>query len=395
METFDVVVIGGGVVGTSIACHLAMLGARRVALLERGTLGGGTTAQSSCILRTHYSVREDAELAHAALRIFARFAGYLDDPEAVSGYNRCGLMIVAPEGERAEALKATLAVERTLGIDARDLSTAEARERHPLVDFGDIAHVGFEPDAGYADAHLVLSSFARGARRRGVAIREGVNVTGLLRDSVGRITGVRTSGGDFGAGTVVCAQNIWSREVAAWTGIALPLTISRHAVFTLEGPTAYTKDLPVLKDLASPAKLYLRSYATRQLLVGDGNEGEALAAPDTEQADVPLDYVVELGEQVAHRLPAFADAGLATSWTGVYDVTPDWNPVLGPLPGIDGISVAYGFSGHGFKLSPIVGRLIAQQVLAMPTDFPLAPYALERFATGRLLAGRYGTGAVS
>ena len=133
METFDVVVIGGGVVGTSIACHLAMLGARRVALLERGTLGGGTTAQSSCILRTHYSVREDAELAHAALRIFARFAGYLDDPEAVSGYNRCGLMIVAPEGERAEALKATLAVERTLGIDARDLSTAEARERHPLV----------------------------------------------------------------------------------------------------------------------------------------------------------------------------------------------------------------------------------------------------------------------
>jgi sarcosine oxidase subunit beta len=103
--------------------------------------------------------------------------------------------------------------------------------------------------------------------------------------------------------------------------------MSRHAVFTLEGATPYTRDLPVLKDLASPAKLYMRSYATRQLLVGDGNEGETLAAPDTEQADVPLDHVVELGAQVAHRLPAFADAGLASSWTGVYDVTPDWNPV--------------------------------------------------------------------
>ncbi|MBE7522658.1 MAG: FAD-dependent oxidoreductase [Burkholderiales bacterium] len=103
MESFDVVVVGGGVVGTSIACHLAMLGARRVALLERGTLGGGTTAQSSCILRTHYSVREDAELAHAAIGIFARFAEYLEDPEAVSGYNRCGLMIVAPEGARRGA----------------------------------------------------------------------------------------------------------------------------------------------------------------------------------------------------------------------------------------------------------------------------------------------------
>lgn len=395
METFDVVVVGGGVVGTSIACHLAMLGAGRIALLERGTLGGGTTAQSSCILRTHYSVREDAELAHAAIGIFARFAAYLDDDEAASGYNRCGLMIVAPEGQRAEALAQTLAVERSLGIDARDLSIAEARERHPLVDFGDIAHVGFEPDAGYADAHLVLSSFVRAARRRGVTIREGTEVANLLRDGAGRIIGVRTSTGDVHAGTVVCAQNIWSRDVGAWTGVELPLTISRHAVFTLEGPTAYTKDLPVLKDLASPAKLYLRSYATRQLLVGDGNEGETLARPDTEQADVPLDHVLELGEQVAHRLPAFAEAGLATSWTGVYDVTPDWNPVLGPLPGVEGLAIAYGFSGHGFKLSPIVGRLMAQHVLGLPTDYPLAPYALERFASGRLLAGRYGVGAVS
>jgi len=395
VQSYDIVVVGGGVIGTSIACHLAMLGAPRVALLERGSLGGGTTAQSSCILRTHYSVREDAELAHAAIGIFARFAEYLDDPEAASGYNRCGLMIVAPEGERAQALKDTLAIERSLGIDARDLAIAEARERHPLVAFDDIAHVGFEPDAGYADAHLVLSSFVRAARRRGVSFREGVNATGLVRSGGGRVVGVRTPAGDIHAGTVVCAQNIWSREVAAWTGIALPLAISRHAVFTLEGPTAYTKDLPVLKDLASPAKLYLRSYATRQLLVGDGNEGETLDTPDTEQADVPLDHVVELGEQVAHRLPAFAEAGLASSWTGVYDVTPDWNPVLGPLPGIDGLAVAYGFSGHGFKLSPIVGRLVAQQVLGLATDFPLAPYALERFASGRLLAGRYGTGAVS
>jgi sarcosine oxidase subunit beta len=166
-------------------------------------------------------------------------------------------------------------------------------------------------------------------------------------------------------------------------------------VFTLEGATPYLRDYPVFKDLASPAKLYLRSYGGRQLLVGDGNEGAMLDAPDLTQANVPLDYVAELGEQVAQRLPAFADAGLAASWTGVYDVTPDWNPVLGPLPGIDGLLVAYGFSGHGFKLAPIVGRLIAQAALGQPEDFDLAPYALERFASGRLLAGRYGAGAVS
>jgi len=395
VETFDTIVVGGGVIGTSIACHLAMLGARRVALLERATLGTGTTAQSSCILRTHYSVREDAELAHASLRIFARLPGYLDDPEAASGYNRCGLMVVAPDGPRAEALAQTLAVERSLGIDARDLSAAEARDRHPLVMLDDIAHVGYEPDAGYADAHLTLSAFAKAARRRGVAIRENTAVTGLLRANGGRVIGVRTPAGDLHAGRVICALNIWTGTLARWTGIELPLTLSRHAVFTLDGPVPYTRDLPVLKDLASPSKLYLRSYATTQLLVGDGNEGETIEAPDTEQADVPLDHVVELGAQVAHRLPAFAEAGLAASWTGVYDVTPDWNPVLGALPGVDGIDIAYGFSGHGFKLSPIVGRLMAQHALGVPTDLPLAPYALERFSTGRLLTGRYGVGAVS
>ena len=164
---------------------------------------------------------------------------------------------------------------------------------------------------------------------------------------------------------------------------------------TLEGETPYTRDLPVVKDLASPGKIYFRSYGGRQVLAGEGNEGETIAVPSTEQADVPLDYAADIGEQLAHRVPAFADAGLARSWTGVYDVTPDWNPVLGALPGIDGLFVAFGFSGHGFKLSPIVGRMIAQASLRLPTDLPLAPYSIERFTAGRLLEGRYGTGAVS
>lgn len=394
MASADFVVVGGGVVGVSIAWHLARLGARDVVLLERGQLGGGTTAQSSCILRTHYSVREDAELAHAAIKVFRRFAEYLGDPEAESGDHRCGLMIVAPEGARAAALRETLAVERSLGIDAREIDSAEARRIHPLLNLDGIAAIGWEPDGGYADAYLTLSAFARNARRLGVSVREGVAVTGLLRAGA-RVTGVATTAGDLAAGAVISAQNIWSGELAAWTGLALPLTMSRHAVFTLEGATAYGRELPVLKDLASASKLYMRSYGGRQLLVGDGNEGKTIATPDTEQADVPLEHVVELGEQVAHRLPAFADAGLAASWTGVYDVTPDWNPVLGPAPGLPGLWLAYGFSGHGFKLSPIVGRLIAQSALGLPTDFDLAPYALERFAAGRLLAGRYGAGAVS
>jgi sarcosine oxidase, subunit beta len=395
VTSYDAIVIGGGVIGVSIAYHVARFGGGRVLLLERGQLGGGTTAQSSCIVRTHYSVPENVALAQKGLEAFEHFAAYLGDAEADAGFTRCGLMIVAAEGPRVAALRETLAVARALGLGADEIALDDARRIHPLLQLDDIAAVGWEPRSGYADAYLTLTAFARNARRLGATLREGVAVTGLARNAAGRVTGVETTEGPFTAGVVISAQNIWTRELAAWTGIDLPLALSRHAVFTLEAPVPYSRELPVLKDLASPGKLYMRSYGGRQLLVGDGNEGEEIAAPDTEQADVSLDYVAGIGEQVAHRMPAFGEAGLAASWTGVYDVTPDWNPVLGALPGIDGLHVAYGFSGHGFKLSPIVGRLVAQSALGLPTDLPLAPYALDRFAAGHLLAGRYGAGAVS
>ncbi len=395
MEHYDAIVIGGGVIGTSIACHLARLGAKRTLLLERGQLGGGTTAQSSCILRTHYSVRENVALAQAAMRAFDDFPAYLGDDEADCGYRRCGYLIVAPEGAAADAVRATLAIERELGIEARELDAAEARERHPLLRYDDVAVVGWEPGAGYADAYMTLSAYVRAARKAGATVREGVAVTGLVRDATGRIVGVETPTGPIGAGVVVSAQNIWSREVARWAGVELPLTMSRHSVMTLEAETPYGHDLPVVKDLVSPGRLYFRSYGGRQVLVSEGNEGVDIPEPDVEQADVPLDEVVHVGEQLAHRMPAFETAGLAASWTGVYDVTPDWNPVLGPVDGVPGLVLAYGFSGHGFKLSPIVGRLVAQAALGLAPDFPLAPYALSRFAAHRLLTGRYGAGAVS
>ncbi|MBK7331253.1 MAG: FAD-binding oxidoreductase [Betaproteobacteria bacterium] len=388
MEHYDAIVIGGGVIGTSIACHLARLGAKRTLLLERGQLGGGTTAQSSCILRTHYSVRENVVLAQAAMRAFDDFAAYLGDAEADCGYRRCGYLIVAPEGAAADAVRASLAIERELGIEARELDAAEARERHPLLRYDDVAVVGWEPGAGYADAYLTMTAFVRAARRAGAVVREGVEVTGLVRDAHGRVCGVETPQGAIGAGVVVSAQNIWSREAARWAGIALPLAMSRHSVMTLEAETPYGHDLPVVKDLVSPGRIYFRSYGGRQVLVSEGNEGVDIPEPDIEQADVPLDEVVHVGEQLMHRMPAFESAGLAASWTGVYDVTPDWNPVLGPVDGVPGLHLAYGFSGHGFKLSPIVGRLVAQAALGHAPDFPLAPYALSRFAEHRLLTGR-------
>jgi len=395
VEKFDVVVIGGGVVGTSVAFHLSRLGAKKVLLLERETIGSGTTAQSSGILRTHYSVRENVELAKRSWDVFNDFAAYVGDAEASCGLVRCGYLISAAAGDKLEPLRASLAEQKAQGIRLEVLSRAQASELLPIASFDDAALIGFEPDAGFADAYLVATSFARSARRGGVTIREGVCANRLLLDGP-RVVGVATSTGNVACATVLSTQNIWTRELAAWVDRAMPVVPERHAVLALECETApYTFAMPVFKDLASPGMLYCRSYGGRQMLVSEGLVGERLAATDTEQADVPLDYVAAVGEQVAARFPAYEAAGLASSWTGVYDVTPDWNPVLGRLPGIDGLVMGFGFSGHGFKLSPTVGRVLAQEALGLPTDVSLAPYSIERFSNGDLLVGKYGSGAVS
>jgi sarcosine oxidase subunit beta len=395
MESFDAIVIGAGVIGSSVAYHLARLGARKVLVLERLQIGAGTSTQSSGILRTHYSVIENVELARRSWSVFTNFSEYLQDEDAASGLVKCGYLICAPEGPKLAPLQAALQGQQAKGIEVQFVGREEARSLLPIAKFDDAALIGYEPEAGFADAYLVATSFARAARRQGVKIMEGVSVEKLLVDN-GRVCGVETTHGTFRSDTVISTQNIWATDIERWTGIPTPVVPERHAVLALECKDApYTFKMPVFKDLGSPGMLYCRSYGGNQMLVSEGTVGETLAAPDNEQGDIPMDYVVEVGAQVAERFPAYETAGLASSWTGVYDVTPDWNPVLGRVPGLEGLVVGYGFSGHGFKLSPGVGRVLAQSALNLPTDVPLAPYALERFQSGQLLTGKYGLGAVS
>ena len=394
MENYDVIVIGAGVIGSSVAFHLAKLGAGRVLVLDRSQVGAGTTSQSSGILRTHYSVKENVELALRSWGVFNDFANYVEDEEASSGIVKCGYLIAAPDGDKLEPLRESLNRQIDMGIRLELLDQKQAAERLPIARFDDAALIGYEPDAGFADAYMVATGFARAARRKGVKIMEGVEVQQLLIEG-GKVVGVDTSQGKFMAGTVVSAQNIWASQIEKWTGISSPVVPERHSVLALEGPEAYSFSMPVYKDLGSPGMLYCRSYGGNQMLVSEGIVGETLPEPDNEQGDITLDYTVEVGAQVADRFPSFETAGVASQWTGVYDVTPDWNPVLGRLPDLPGLVVGYGFSGHGFKLSPAVGLVLAQEALGLKTEVPLTPYSLERFRKGELLVGKYGLGAVS
>ena len=391
---YDIIVIGAGAIGCSAAWHARSLGAKKVLLIDRGGIAEGTSSQSSSILRTHYSVRENVELARRSWSVFTKFGEYLDDPQAECGLNRCGYLVVAADDERGEAVRASLAQQRTMGIEANEIDAKQAREILPLLNTDDLAIFGHEPEAGYADAYLTATAFARAARRLGVEVRQGEAVESLITEG-SRVTGIRTKAGTYTAGMVICVANVWTnRLIESSIGVSIPLVAERHEVVAFEAPQPYLPSYPVLKDMASESMVYARCYGRSQLLASPGLVGHA-TDPDERQADVPLDIIATLGEQVAARLSSFDQAGVASTWTGLYDVTPDWNPVLGPLPGWQGLQVGFGFSGHGFKLSPAIGRLLAQSALGLPTEVPLAPYRYERFDEGALLIGRYGKGAVS
>ena len=392
-ESYDVVVVGGGVIGASVLFQLTRLGCRSALLIERGDIAGGATAQSSGIVRTHYSVPANVAVARASLAMFERFAELVDDPGADAGLVKSGYLIVAPPGVASDAVRASIASEQEIGIEAQLVDRKQALALHPWLNLDDIDAIGFEADAGFADPYLVATGFARAARAKGAKIRTGTAATGLIR-SGDRVTGVQTSAGPIEAGTVLLATNVWTRDTAAWAGLDIPLEITVHHVFTLAADRPYTPNLPVLKDLASPARLYMRASGGH-LLVGAGHEGTLTDDPEANQVEVDMDALIDEAGQAAHRMEAFASGRLVRSWSGLYDTTPDWNPVLGPVPGVPGLQVAFGFSGHGFKLSPMIGRMLAQSLLGREPDLPLHPYRYTRFEDGEPLVGLYGAGAVS
>ncbi len=227
MQSYDAIVIGAGVIGCSVAYHLVRFGAKRVLVIDRTQIGAGTTSQSSGILRTHYTVAENVELALASWRVFRNFAEYVGDPEASAGLVQCGYLIASPDGPKLSALRHGLDGQRRQGITVDELDARQASELLPIARFDDAALIGYEPDAGFADPYLVASGFAKAARRHGAKILEGVEVQALQHDN-GRVVGVETSQGCFASDTVISAQNIWARDIERWTGIASPVSAERH-----------------------------------------------------------------------------------------------------------------------------------------------------------------------
>ncbi len=386
----DIVIIGGGVIGCSVAYNLAALGAKNVVLLERKAVCSGGTARSCAIVRTHYSIR--ANLVHAAesLKIFREF------PEIVGGessFQRTGYLILGPEEHRPH-MEAVFQAQNEYGIDTATLTPDQAREIHPLLAFEDVGVIGYDSMAGYCDPHLTTTTYARRARELGVTVCTETPVTGMRLN--GGMKSVETPSADFNTPFVIIAAGPWTNSIGAMIGLEFPYVVSKHKVVTLRAAGhPYHPDWPIVKDMMTDDKIYFRPETGGVVLVGTGDHGEPVADPDWQDDRVDLDHVARIGRLISRRMPAFHDAEYTAGWTGPYDITPDWNPVIGEVPGYEGLYVAVGFSGHGFKMAPTVGESLAQTVLGLAPRVSIEAYRLSRFAEGAELRGVYGIGSIS
>ncbi len=388
--TADVIVIGGGIMGTSTAFNLARLGAGRVVLLERSSICSGGTAKSCAITRTHYSVRANMVHAVESLKIFE---GFRDAVGGECGFHRTGYLILGPE-EHRRPMEEVFRQQNDLGIDTALLTHDDAGKIHPLLSFDGVDVIGYDTRAGYCDPHLTTTSYVARAKELGARVYTDAAATDLRLDRAATL--VQTRAGRFEAPRVVLACGPWTNGLARTLGLEFPYAVSRHKVITLRSADQpYDESWPTVKDLTTPDKIYFRPEAGGGVLVGTGDHGDPVEDADGLTDDVETAHAARMAALMARRMPTFADARLTAGWTGPYDITPDWNPIAGPVPGWDGLFVTVGFSGHGFKLAPTIGESLAQAVLGLPVRVPIEPYSLERFRHGRALHGAYGNGSIS
>ena len=383
-KTTDVVVIGGGVNGACIAYNLARRGVG-VTLVEKDNIAAGPTGRSCGIIRQHYSHPITAAMSLRALRFFENFE------ELVGGdcdFRQTGYLLAAGP-ETIGNLSANVQMQRSLGINTTLVSVEELRELAPGAATDGIVGAAYEPDSGYADPYGASAAFANRAEELGAEIRIGTEVRSVIVEG-DRARGVTLDEGRLEASAVVLATGPWSPGLAKLFGVDLPITPCRVQICLFER-AAELEHEKIFID--TPLGVYTRPEGEDLMLVGSIATDEAKAGvehPDHFQRVADFDAVSRYSEQLIERFPQMDKGSFVNGYASLYDVTPDWQPILDELPGIDNLYCCAGSSGHGFKLAPVVGEMMADLVTGGKSDDDdINFFAFERFAREQLVEGGY------
>jgi sarcosine oxidase subunit beta len=364
----DVVVVGGGVIGTSAAFHLAEAGVG-VCLLEQDQLAGGSTSRAAGGFRAQFSDPLNIALGLRSIEAFARFG---ERPGAEIDFRQVGYLFLLDREEDVASFAASMALQNELGVPSRFVDLAEAHELCPLARLDGVLAATYNPLDGHASPEAVVQGYAAGARAHGATVVTGCPVSRIVADEAA-IAGVETPLGTVETGTVVCAAGVWSPELARPLGVDLPIEpYLREVGFT--GPTPGLPDhLPMTVDFTSG--LYFHREGPGLLFgMADPDQPPGLDAPSDP------DWLVRVMEVADRRLPALLDMGIAGGWKGYYEVTPDHNALVGESSEVARFLYAAGFSGHGFLQGPAVGEIVRDLFLGNDPFVDVSPLSVERFA---------------
>ena len=380
-RTADVVIIGGGVIGTSILFNLGRLGVTDTLLLEKDVLGSGSTGRSQAICRMHYSNPVTAQMAWESLGIFTNFN---ETVGGESGFVETGYLVVVKE-EDATGLEHNVAMQYGLGIDTLRVTASDLRDIAPMVSVSDDEYMAWEPQSGYADPYMVTTSYGIQAREMGAEIALRTPAT-AIEVSGGRVKAVITTEGRVETPVAVVAAGPWSKMVLAQIGVDVPLVPVRHQVASLTRPVDKLPLHPTVGDIAQ--SFSFRPDGSSLTMMGFGDDEEVDL--ETYNQGVDMNVMADALGRLAHRIPAMSDAYYRGGWSGLFTTTPDWHPILDAVPGIDGLYCAIGFSGHGFKLSPMIGVTMADLIVeGLSNSIDISPLRFSRFQEGDLLGSSY------
>lgn len=374
-KTADVVVLGAGVMGASIAFHLARRKAGRILVLDKGDVAGGGSGRSSALVRMHYSFPPEVDLAVESLAIFRDWKNYVGRD---GHFRETGFVRLVPESELPR-LEKNVEMQRAHGVDARVVDRKELASIAPAWNVDDVPLAAWEPGSGHGDGAGVATDFLERAREMGAAYRSQTRVT-AFRVEGGRVTGVETDRGPVAAPVVIAATGPWSAPLFAGVGFTLPVEGEYHEVAILKNPSDFRSVGPACIDGITTT--YFRPEVGGLTLVGDfwGKRG---ADPDAFAQSATAESLAGLVERAVGRVPALADAAIWRGVTGIYDVSPDFRPLIGQTPGTRGLYVVCGFSGMGFKISPAIGLCVAELVLdGRAKTVDLAAFDPARFEPG-------------
>jgi sarcosine oxidase, subunit beta len=368
-RTADYLIIGGGIVGSSVAYHLAKRGAGKIVVIEQATLGSGSTSKAAGGIRAQFGAEVTIRMSLYAQNVYRHFE---EEFGVTADYHEVGYLFLLTTQDELESFKKNVALQNALGVPSTILGPAEIGEMVPAVKIDDLAGASYCATDGTAGPSEALQGFVRRGRELGVDFVEASPVVGIDLEG-GRVRAVRTPTETFETPLVVNAAGPWASQIGRLVGVELPVRpLKRHIWITerfdqIPGPTPQTID-------------FHSGFCFRKELESVMWSGGDMLERWDFSTEVEWDQLQASVEKAVKRVPILADARVMRGWAGLREVTPDHLPIIGPLPDLEGFVCANGFSGHGFMHAPASGRLVSELLLDGRTFLDVSPFRYERFS---------------